>query len=102
MARRTSVAVLRDLDVGLMERHALYDLLHLSASSGEVRSRVDVVDELREKIAEWILAREGGPLELVSSGEGGPKVAQPILRLQRLRTLLHLLDSDVGDAQEDG
>jgi hypothetical protein len=104
MARRTSVALLRDLDVGLMERHALSDLLHLSASSGEVRSRVDVVDELREKIAEWILAREGGPLQLVESNEagGGLRVAQPILRLQRLRTLLHLLDSDVGDAQEDG
>jgi hypothetical protein len=31
MARRTSVAVLRDLDLALMERHGLYDLLALRA-----------------------------------------------------------------------
>ena len=57
MARRTSVAVLRDLDLGLMERHALYDLLALGASHEKVHAQVDRVDALRENIAEWILDR---------------------------------------------
>jgi hypothetical protein len=102
MARRTSVAVLRDLDLGLMERHALYDLLALGASHEKVHAQVDRVDALREHIAEWILDREGSPLELTLDANGIGRVDQPILRLQRLRALLHLLDSDVGDANEDG
>ncbi len=102
MARRTSVAVLRDLDVGLMERNALYDLLALGASQEKVRAQVEGVDALREQIAEWILVREGSPLVLLPNENGVGQVAQPILRLQRLRALLHLLDSDVGDANEDG
>ena len=102
MARRTSVAVLRDLDLGLMERHILYDLLALGTSSEHVHKHVEVVDDLREHIAEWILVREGSPLVLDLGGDGHARVTQPILRLQRLRALLHLLDSDVGDAHEDG
>jgi len=103
MARRTSVAILRDLDVSLMERHVLFDLIALGSSADHVRAELEVLDQLRERVAEWILVREGTPLVLAPSGEEGPpRVAQPILRLQRLRALLHLLDSDVGDAQEDG
>ena len=102
MARRTSVAVLRDLDISLMERHVLFDLIALGTNSGLVRGHVETLDGLRERMAEWILVREGSPLELTAGGSGAPRVAQPILRLLRLRALLHLLDSDVGDAQEDG
>jgi len=102
MARRTSVAVLRDLDLSLMERHVLFDLLALGAHADQVRAQVEAVDQLRERVAEWILVREGAPLELTPRPVGPPAVAQPILRLQRLRALLHLLDSDVGDAHEDG
>ncbi len=102
MARRTSVAVLRDLDLSLMERHVLYDLLTLGTNHEQVHKHIEVVDDLREHIAEWILVREGAPLELAHTGQGPAQVAQPILRIQRLRALLHLLDSDVGDAHEDG
>jgi hypothetical protein len=102
MARRTSVAVLRDLDLSLMERHALFDLLALGTHTDQVRADVEVVEQLRERVAEWILVREGSPLELFPGSDGKPRVTQPVLRLQRLRSLLHLLDSDVGDAYEDG
>jgi hypothetical protein len=102
MARRTSVAVLRDLDISLMERHVLLDLIALGSNLEQVRANVDTLDQLRERMAEWILVREGAPLELAIAADGSSSVAQPILRLQRLRALLHLLDSDVGDAQEDG
>ncbi len=98
MARRTSVAVLRDLDLGLLETHVLLDLLALGASAEKVRGEVEVVDGLRERVAEWILVREGEPLMASAAAAS----TQPILRLQRLRALLHLLDSDVGDAHEDG
>jgi len=102
MARRTSVAVLRDLDLSLLERHVLADLLVLGSNSEQVKANTEALDQLRERMAEWILAREGAPLVLTPSADGPPRVSQPILRLQRLRTLLHLLDSDVGDASDDG
>jgi hypothetical protein len=102
MARRTSVAVLRDLDISLTERHVLFDLIALGSNLEQVRANVETLDQLRERMAEWILVREGAPLVLTPAADGPPRVSQPILRLQRLRALLHLLDSDVGDAQEDG
>jgi hypothetical protein len=102
MARRTSVAVLRDLDISLTERHVLFDLIALGSNVEQVRGHVETLDQLREQMAEWILVREGSPLQLTLGPDGSSRVAQPILRLQRLRALLHLLDSDVGDAQEDG
>ena len=102
MARRASVAVLRDLDLSLMERHVLGDLLTLGSNAEQVRAHVEAVDQLREGVAEWILVREGPPLVLMKGDDGVIRVEEPFLRLQRLRTLLHLLDSDVGDAHEDG
>jgi len=98
MARRTSLAVLRDLDMSLLERGVLDCLLRLGASSAgsaSAPSAEEGLDDLRERLAEWILARES----LSSPGDAPPP--HPTLHLRRLRALVHLVDSDVGDALDD-
>ncbi len=108
MARRASLAALRDLDTSLLERGTLDCLLHLGTKDRRhpvegseddgARAHEEVLDGLRERLAEWILARESVPLVL----EPGAVPTHPTLRLRRLRALLHLVDSDVGDSVDDG
>lgn len=97
LARRTSLAVLRDLDLSLLERNVLGDLLALGTSAEAVRSHDEDLDAARERLSDWILAREATPLSVTAGG-----VSQPTLRMYRLRALLHLVDSDAGDLQDDG
>ncbi len=98
MARRTTLAVLRDLDVSLLEHDVLAHLLSL----GEVdtaRGVDDALDVLRDRLGDWILQREGAPLE---AGERIDSVrAHPTLSLRRLRALLHLADGPMGDDESD-
>jgi hypothetical protein len=108
MARRASMAGLRDLDATLLERSVLSDLLHLGASSDAIKHHDEALDGLCEQLSEWILARESKPLETsgvaVNVSGGRPSLvtpSHPTLRLRRLRTLLHLVDGDVEDADGD-
>jgi hypothetical protein len=97
IARRTSLAVLRDLDVSLLERDVLSNLLLLGGGADATRAAADALDPLHDRLAEWILAREAAPLQ-------GREVAcppHPVLSLRRLRALLHLVDSDMGDDGAD-
>ncbi len=97
LANRTSSALLHDLDASLLERAALDDLLGLGTVAEQVKSHDESLDALRGRLCEWILAREAAPL-----GGGASSVKHADLRLRRLRALLHLADSDVGAAPEDG
>lgn len=109
LARRTAFSVLRDLDISVVERNVLADLLLLGGSDS-ARAHTETLDNLRQRLTEWILEREAQPLPWPGGvrstrGTGEKKLAtpkHPTLRLQRLRALLHLADGDVGDAQEDG
>jgi hypothetical protein len=110
MARRASMAVLRDLDATLLERNVLSDLLHLGAASDALRQHDEALDTLREQLSEWILVRESKPLPAAAGvavfvgGEARPSLvtpSHPTLRLRRLRALLHLVDGDVEDAEGD-
>jgi hypothetical protein len=95
IARRTSLAVLRDLDTSLLENDVLAHLLMLGG--GEAARGVDeTLEGLRDRMAEWILAREGTAL----SGDVG-KPPHPVLSMRRLRALLHLADGDIGDDEGD-
>jgi hypothetical protein len=98
MARRTSLSVLRDLDVSLLERDALGHLLSLGGGD-TARATAAAIDPLRDRLAEWILAREASPLVADAQGTASPPHAT--LSLRRLRALLHLVDSDMGDEDED-
>ncbi len=97
LARRTSMAVMRDLDTSLLERQVVFDLVKLGGSS-EARSAEDGLDAIRERFAEWIVACET-PDE-VSANEDGAALRHPTLRLRRLRALLHLVDGDLGEGLE--
>ena len=94
-ARRTSLAVLRDLDLSLLEHNVLADLLKLGkgdkSGKGEIEPEREL-DVVRERLASWVLAREGTPARFFE--EGPP--AHITLRLRRLRALLHLVDGDLG------
>ena len=95
MARRASLAVLRDLDVSLLERDVLEHLLSLGQAGAERHA----LDPLRDRLADWILARECAPLVAAEGGVGRPE--HPTLSLRRLRALLHLVDSDMSGDDAD-
>jgi hypothetical protein len=92
-ARRTSLAVLRDLDISLLERDVLAHLLVLGGGGDAAKNAEEALDPLRDRLAEWILAREAIPLEQ-------PHPRHQTLTLRRLRTMLHLVDSDMGEEGE--
>ncbi len=102
LARRTSLAVLRDLDMSLLEKNLLSDLLRLGEKDN-ARAHDETLDAMRDRLSEWILLREPLPAAPPASRTRAspPPPSHPTLRLRRLRALLHLVDGDVGDAQED-
>jgi hypothetical protein len=104
LARRTSLAVLRDVDLTLLERAVLRDLLALGSSAEVERSHEEAVDAVRERLTTWILAREAtASSSAVPSRTSAPRGAYFTFRMRRLRALLHLVDGDVAsDAQDDG
>ena len=83
-ARRTSLGTLRDLDVALLERSGLAELLSLSTASENARGQ-EAVSAIDDRLAVWLLARE-------SEAETGGLPRHATLRLRRLRALLHLAD----------
>jgi hypothetical protein len=103
-ARRASFAALRDLDMALLERNVVSDLLHLGPASESARDEL-TLDALRQRLSGWILARESTPLPpsghvVIVGGERRPAAvtpSHPALRLRRIGALLHLVDGDVDD-----
>jgi hypothetical protein len=102
LARRASLAVLRDLDMSLLERNVLGDLLALGSSAEAVRAHDEDLDAVRDRLSDWILVREATPLSATTSTQSGASGASSTLPMHRLRALLHLVDSDAGDLQDDG
>jgi hypothetical protein len=95
MARRTSMSVMRDLDTALLERPTVAELLKLGGS-GDLRAGEENLDRIRERFAEWIVSCE------TPDATEGEKAAlrHATLRLRRLRSLLHLVDGDLGDVSD--
>jgi hypothetical protein len=96
LARRTSMAVLRDLDASLLERPVVADLVKLGGSGDQVRAVEDGLLAIRERLAEWIVLCES-PAEI---GAAATQPSHATLRLRRLRALLHLVDGDLGEGAE--
>jgi hypothetical protein len=97
IARRMSLAVLRDIDISLLERDALGQLLALGGGMEQARTAEEALDGIRDRLADWILTREEKPVPF----KGGTELPHVTLPLRRLRALLHVADSDVGDADQD-
>jgi len=104
-ARRATMAMLRDLDLGVLERGTVDALLRATPgkaaskerpssprgaqpepASDESRALLEELDARRERFGQWILARE--------AASGPSAETHPTLRFRRLRTLVHLVDSD--------
>ena len=100
IARRTSLAVLRDLDISLLEQDVLAHLLSLGAADA-VRGVDEMLDTMRDRLADWILKREEEPLPVAGSPTKVVAPPHPSLSMRRLRALLHVADGDVGDDSSD-
>lgn len=89
--RRAAFAALRDIDASLLETSALRDLLVVAGRVDGLRHLDDVFDRL----SGWLVGRER---EHVAAPGG---LAHPTWRLRRLKTLLHLVDSDAGHDDDE-
>ena len=98
LARRSSMGILRDLDSTLLERHVIADLVHLGGGSEQIRASEEALDEIRERLADWIVLCES-PHDATNASA---PLAHATLRLRRLRALLHLMDGDLGDGPDGG
>lgn len=80
-ARRHRFRALHEIDIAILEKSTVNDLLALGGKEG-----VNGLTELLDSLDDWIVARESAPLA------EGEELAHPTLHLHRLRTLLHLVD----------
>ncbi len=108
LARRTSFNVVRDLDVGFLERDILANLLRLDTREARVKNADEVVEHLRDRIFSWLVDRALKPhINLPSSSTSGEHVIPAqldhvALHLGRVRAFLHLVDGDALGRSEDG
>ena len=91
--RQRSFHALRELDRGLLETATLSELLTVCGhEAGGAGPAAGASADLLERLSNWILSREERPLQPGA-------IPHAVLRLRRLRTLLHLLDVDVPAAR---
>lgn len=90
IALRTSILLLRDMDLGLLEEPALGNLLRLG---GESEGTNDALDELHNRLGQWLLGQEQR-VPVKESGALG-------MSGRRLRALLHLLDTEGAEWDDD-
>jgi hypothetical protein len=92
--RQRSFHSLRELDRGLLETSTLSELLTvIGHEAGGAGPAAGASADLLERLSTWILSREERPLQPGA-------IPHAVLRLRRLRSLLHLLDVDVPAPEE--
>lgn len=87
MGRRHAFRALRELDLAVLEKSTLHDLLMLGSSDARP-APTEALGDLFERLTQWIVAREREP---VRQGGSVPHLTH---RLRRMRTLLHLVDAE--------
>ncbi|MEZ4337101.1 MAG: hypothetical protein R3B82_10770 [Sandaracinaceae bacterium] len=85
--RREAFLALRELDGALLESSTLADLLTLGAR-GDETTALAPLDGFFERLGAWLLQQERRPVR------GKAPIEHPMLRLHRLKTLLHVVDAD--------
>jgi len=88
--RRVTFHSLRELDTGLLVTSVLSDLLTVRERS---QSGPSPLTGILWRLGSWLLVREYQPV----TSEAIPHLT---LRFRQLRTLLHLVDSDIADTEE--
>ncbi|HEX7506411.1 MAG TPA: hypothetical protein VF550_06535, partial [Polyangia bacterium] len=88
--RRVTFRSLRELDAGLLVTSVLSDLLTVRERS---QSGPSPLTGILWRLGSWLLVREYQPV----TSEAIPHLT---LRFRQLRTLLHLVDSDIADTEE--
>ena len=94
--RRTVFALLRDLDISLLESATLPNLLALDRRPAEAGVSAPAFEELNDCLCQLFVGWEASPLT------NGEKPAHPSVRLRTLRALIHLLDVDAEEGGESG
>lgn len=91
--RARAVTLVRELDSALLESGVLDWLLLLDRRGTQERTRVGELDELRRRLGSWLLAREADePTEVR---------ADLTAHQRQLRALLHLVDAETTELEED-
>jgi hypothetical protein len=94
---RTIYAILRDLDISLLESAVFANLLALDLRTAADQGVAPApVEELRDQIGSLFIGWEASaPVPI-----GGKKVPQATIRMRRLKAFIHLLDVDGEQASE--
>lgn len=87
LGRRSLLGELRDLDVAWLRGGALVELARMDDSTRgkDTEHLGEALDRARERLAEWVLAREAA------------SDASVVVAARALRVLVHLVDTDLGD-----
>jgi hypothetical protein len=88
--RKVTFRALRELDIGLLATSALSDLLTVRERNQPGPSPLTGI---LWRLGSWLLVHEQQPVR-------GEEIPHLTLRFRQLRTLLHLVDSDIGDGEE--
>ncbi|HMJ52686.1 MAG TPA: protein kinase [Polyangiaceae bacterium] len=93
---RTVFAILRDLDMSLLESAVFANLLALDLRTADQGVAPAPVEELRDQLGSLFVGWEASaPVPM-----GGKKVPQANIRMRRLKAFIHLLDVDGEQASE--
>jgi eukaryotic-like serine/threonine-protein kinase len=97
--RAVAAILIRELDTQLLESGVLRSLLALNRLPRDLprdqASSVVLVDDIEERLARWLLRTTAVPV--VPEGA----VRNVTLRQRRLRALLHLVDGDTSELEDD-
>jgi hypothetical protein len=94
--RRETYAILRDLDISLLESAILPNLLALDRRSADQGLSSPAVEELHGRLCTLFIEWETPPLPR------GERPLHATVRLRRLKALIHLLDVDADPANDSG
>ena len=87
--RKVTFRALRELDIGLLTTSALSDLLTVRERN---QAGPSPLAGILWRLGSWLLVHEQQPV--------GSEIPHLTLRFRQLRTLLHHVDSDIGDSEE--
>jgi len=93
LAQRTAVLLLRDLDQGIVEEPTLSDLLTVGVRDSERSAPTAGLVDLQDRLGRWLLGREHGTPAATKTARASSG--------RRLRALLHLLDAEDLESDDD-